>query len=70
MLKQIFKESGGVLVLHSLNGKYRDKIISAKINFVIGQFWRWIVFKQKARFGGFFYCLFFCFFRKLFIYIY
>ena len=44
MLKQIFKESGGVLVLHSLNGKYRDKIISAEngANFrVIGrQFWR------------------------------
>lgn len=44
MLKQIFKESGGVLVLHSLNGKYRDKVISAEngANFrVIGrQFWR------------------------------
>ena len=44
MLKQILKESGGVLVLHSLNGKYRDKIISAEngANFrVIGrQFWR------------------------------
>ena len=44
MLKQIFKESGGVLALHSLNGKYRDKIISAEngANFrVIGrQFWR------------------------------
>ena len=44
MLKQIFKEPGGVLVLHSLNGKYRDKIISAEngANFrVIGrQFWR------------------------------
>ena len=43
MLKQIFKESGGVLALHSLNGKYRDKIISAEngANFrVIGrQFW-------------------------------
>ncbi|MEG2635547.1 MAG: S24 family peptidase, partial [Acinetobacter sp.] len=44
MLKQIFKESGGVLALHSLNGKYRDKIISDEngANFrVIGrQFWR------------------------------
>lgn len=44
MLKQIFKESGGVLALHSLNGKYRDKIISVEngANFrVIGrQFWR------------------------------
>ena len=44
MLKQIFKEPGGVLALHSLNGKYRDKIISAEngANFrVIGrQFWR------------------------------
>ena len=44
MLKQIFKEFGGVLVLHSLNGKYKDKIISAEngANFrVIGrQFWR------------------------------
>lgn len=44
MLKQIFKEPGGVLVLHSLNGKYRDKIISPEngCSFrVIGrQFWR------------------------------
>lgn len=44
MLKQILKEPGGVLVLHSLNGKYRDKVISIDngANFrVIGrQFWR------------------------------
>lgn len=44
MLKQVFKEPGGVLALHSLNSKYRDKIISAEngANFkVIGrQFWR------------------------------
>lgn len=44
MLKQIFKEQGGVLVLHSLNGKYRDKVVSTEngANFrVIGrQFWR------------------------------
>ncbi|MGR2824203.1 helix-turn-helix transcriptional regulator [Acinetobacter sp. 1124_18A] len=29
MLKQIFKEEGGKLTLHSLNPKYRDKIVSA-----------------------------------------
>ncbi|WOE40100.1 XRE family transcriptional regulator [Acinetobacter chinensis] len=28
MLKQIFKEEGGVLILHSLNPKYRDKSVS------------------------------------------
>lgn len=28
MLKQIFKEEGGKLVLHSLNPKYRDKVIT------------------------------------------
>ena len=28
MLKQIFKEDGGKLVLHSLNGKYRDKVVN------------------------------------------
>lgn len=28
MLKQILKEEGGKLILHSLNSKYRDKIIS------------------------------------------
>lgn len=28
MLKQIFKEEGGKLVLHSLNSKYKDKIVS------------------------------------------
>ena len=44
MLKQIFKEPGGALSLHSLNGKYRDKLITPDngANFrVIGrQFWR------------------------------
>lgn len=44
MLKQIFKEEGGTLVLHSLNSKYRDKTVSAqngKSFKVIGrQFWR------------------------------
>lgn len=44
MLKQIFKEAGGKLVLHSLNPKYRDKIVSEEngANFkVMGrQFWR------------------------------
>ncbi|MFW2080672.1 XRE family transcriptional regulator [Acinetobacter guillouiae] len=29
MLKQIFKEEGGRLTLHSLNPKYKDKIVSA-----------------------------------------
>lgn len=28
MLKQIFKEDGGRIILHSLNPKYRDKVIS------------------------------------------
>ena len=28
MLKQIFKEEGGKLILHSLNPKYRDKTVS------------------------------------------
>lgn len=28
MLKQIFKEEGGKLILHSLNPKYRDKVVS------------------------------------------
>ena len=44
MLKQIFKEEGGTLVLHSLNNKYRDKTVSStngKSFKVIGrQFWR------------------------------
>lgn len=44
MLKQIFKEEGGTLILHSLNPKYRDKTVSAangKSFKVIGrQFWR------------------------------
>lgn len=44
MLKQVFKEQGGVLVLHSLNNRYKDKIVSLEngCSFrVIGrQFWR------------------------------
>lgn len=44
MLKQIFKEEGGTLVLHSLNEKYRDKRVTPQngTSFrVIGrQFWR------------------------------
>ncbi|WP_257229910.1 S24 family peptidase [Acinetobacter sp. YH01026] len=44
MIKQIFKEADGSLVLHSLNEKYRDKIVTEENgkNFkVIGrQFWR------------------------------
>lgn len=44
MLKQIFKEAGGKLILHSLNPKYRDKVVSEEngANFkVMGrQFWR------------------------------
>ncbi|WP_257226954.1 XRE family transcriptional regulator [Acinetobacter sp. YH12086] len=28
MLKQIFKEDGGKLVLHSLNSKYKDKVVN------------------------------------------
>lgn len=28
MLKQIFKEEGGKLILHSLNNKYKDKVVS------------------------------------------
>lgn len=44
MLKQIFKEEGGTLVLHSLNPKYSDKRVTSTNgkNFkVIGrQFWR------------------------------
>lgn len=44
MLKQIFKESGGRLTLHSLNKKYKDKEVTEQngIGFkVIGrQFWR------------------------------
>lgn len=44
MLKQIFKEEGGTLVLHSLNPKYADKkvnISNGKSFKVIGrQFWR------------------------------
>lgn len=44
MLKQIFKEAGGRLILHSLNPKYRDKVVSEEngANFkVMGrQFWR------------------------------
>lgn len=44
MLKQIFKEEGGVLVLHSKNPKYPDKRVTEKNGHgfkVIGrQFWR------------------------------
>lgn len=44
MLKQIFKEAGGKLILHSLNSKYKDKEVTEGngANFkVIGrQFWR------------------------------
>ncbi|WP_313042680.1 XRE family transcriptional regulator [Acinetobacter sp.] len=44
MIKQVFKEADGSLVLHSLNDKYRDKVVTEENgkNFkVIGrQFWR------------------------------
>lgn len=44
MIKQIFKEEDGSLVLHSINPKYKDRIVTEKngINFkVMGrQFWR------------------------------
>lgn len=44
MIKQIFKEEGGKLVLHSLNPKYRDRDVTEQngLNFrVMGrQFWR------------------------------
>ena len=44
MIKQIFKEEGGKLVLHSLNPKYRDREVTEQngLNFkVMGrQFWR------------------------------
>lgn len=44
MIKQIFKEADGSLILHSLNNKYRDKVVTEKngSNFkVMGrQFWR------------------------------
>lgn len=44
MIKQIFKEEGGKLTLHSLNAKYRDREVSEQngLNFkVMGrQFWR------------------------------
>lgn len=44
MIKQIFKQEGGKLELHSLNSKYRDREVSEQngLNFkVIGrQFWR------------------------------
>ena len=44
MIKQIFKEADGSLILHSLNQKYRDKIVTEENgkNFkVMGrQFWR------------------------------
>lgn len=44
MIKQIFKEADGSLILHSYNAKYRDKIVSEENgqNFKImgRQFWR------------------------------
>ena len=44
MIKQIFKEADGSLILHSLNEKYRDKLVTEenRKNFkVIGrQFYR------------------------------
>ncbi len=44
MIKQIFKEADGSLILHSINPKYRDKVVTEEngVNFkVIGrQFWR------------------------------
>ncbi|ENX33486.1 hypothetical protein F889_02146 [Acinetobacter colistiniresistens] len=44
MIKQIFKEEGGKLILHSLNSKYRDREVTEQngLNFrVMGrQFWR------------------------------
>lgn len=44
MLKQIFKEAGGVINLHSINSKYRDKVISeqngASFRVIGRQFWR------------------------------
>lgn len=44
MIKQIFKEEGGKLTLHSLNPKYRDREVSEQngLNFKImgRQFWR------------------------------
>ncbi|MER0117339.1 XRE family transcriptional regulator [Acinetobacter baumannii] len=44
MLKQIFKEQGGTLILHSLNEKYRDRLVTEQngVNFkVMGrQVWR------------------------------
>lgn len=44
MLKQIFKEAGGTLILHSLNPKYKDKIVTedngADFKVIGRQFWR------------------------------
>lgn len=44
LLKQIFKEAGGTLVLHSLNPYYRDKIVNesngASFKVLGRQFWR------------------------------
>lgn len=44
MLKQIFKEAGGTLILHSLNPKYRDKVVTedngADFKVIGRQFWR------------------------------
>lgn len=43
-LKQVFKEAGGTLVLHSFNARYRDKIVSeengASFKVLGRQFWR------------------------------
>lgn len=44
LLKQIFKEAGGTLILHSLNNRYRDKVVSeengASFKVIGRQFWR------------------------------
>lgn len=44
LLKQIFKEAGGTLILHSKNPKYRDKVVSeengASFKVIGRQFWR------------------------------
>lgn len=44
LLKQVFKEAGGTLVLHSFNSRYRDKIVSedngASFKVIGRQFWR------------------------------
>lgn len=44
MLKQIFKEAGGTLILHSFNPKYKDKVVTedngADFKVIGRQFWR------------------------------